>query len=195
MASINDLKTSKFLKKEDVGDGTVVTITEVAKLNVAAEGAPHEEKWCLIFREFDKPMVLNSTNGQSIAAIVGTGENIENTWPGKRVELFNDPNVSYAGKLMGGIRVRAPRGPAMAGLDRTATMAAIFSLAKEMWPQAKTTKELKQLVAGELGIQVTSFAEAGQGTLNEVYNAMKNRLNGAEAEDVPPRGSDDDLPF
>src|ERR1041384_5157269 len=84
MASINDLKTSKFLKKEDVGDGSLVTIKTVHQENVAKEGADPEMKWCLTFEELDKPMVLNSTNGQIIAKITGAEDNIETAWVGSR---------------------------------------------------------------------------------------------------------------
>lgn len=107
MASINDLKSSKFLKKEDVGEGALVTIKSVHLENVAKEGAEPEMKWCLTFNEFDKPMVLNSTNGQLIGKITGIEDEIEKGWVGKEVVLYNDPTVSFAGKVMGGIRVRA----------------------------------------------------------------------------------------
>ena len=109
MASINDLKSSKFLKKEDVGDGVLVTIKNVHQENVAKEGVDPEMKWCITFNEFDKPMVLNSTNGQIIGKVTGIEEDIEIGWVGKQIVLFNDPNVSFGGKLMGGIRVRAPK--------------------------------------------------------------------------------------
>lgn len=107
MASINDLKSSKFLKKEDVGEGSLVTIKGVHQENVAKEGAEPEMKWCITFNEFDKPMVLNSTNGQLIGKITGIEDDIENGWIGKQVVLYNDPSVSFGGKIMGGIRVRA----------------------------------------------------------------------------------------
>ena len=107
MVSIGDLKTSKFLKKEDVGDGAVVTISELSKENVAKEGAEPEYKYMLHFEEFDKPMVLNSTNGQIIAKITGVSDDIEAGWVGNKIVLFNDPGVSFGGKLTGGIRARA----------------------------------------------------------------------------------------
>jgi hypothetical protein len=109
MASISDLKSSKFLKKEDVGEGALVTIREVSQQNVAKDGAPEECKWCLHFDEFDKPLVLNSTNGQIIAKITGIENDIEVGWVGKKIVLYDDPNVSYAGKITGGIRVRAQK--------------------------------------------------------------------------------------
>lgn len=104
---ISELKQSKFLTKEDCGKGILVTIKECYQANVAKEGAPPENKWCLEFNEQEKPMVLNSTNGQLIAQITGS-ENSED-WVGHKIVLYNDPSVSFAGQLKGGIRVRAPR--------------------------------------------------------------------------------------
>jgi hypothetical protein len=112
MPNINEMKKSSFLKKEDCGaTGILVTIKEVAQENVAKEGAPEEMKWCCFFSECEKPLVLNSTNIQLIAAI--TGKQTTEEWTGCKVVLYNDPTVSYAGKIMGGIRVRAPRGRAL----------------------------------------------------------------------------------
>ena len=109
MASINDLKSSKFLKKEDVGEGVLVTITALTQENVAKEGVDPDLKFALHFKEFEKPLVLNSTNGQIIAQITGESDNIEKSWVGHKIVLYEDPNVSFGGKLVGGIRVRAPK--------------------------------------------------------------------------------------
>jgi hypothetical protein len=106
---ISELKESKFLRKEDCGQGILLTIDAVQQENVAKEGAPEEMRWCMHFRETEKPMVLNSTNGQIIAAFTGSEES--EGWIGKEVVLYHDPNVSFGGKLVGGIRCRAPRKP------------------------------------------------------------------------------------
>lgn len=106
--NINELRESKFLKRTDVGDGTVVTIAGVEQVNVAKEGAPEEMKWVLHVKEFDKGLVLNSTNGQLIAQALKSEESDD--WTGKQIELYDDPSVSFGGKLVGGIRVRAVRG-------------------------------------------------------------------------------------
>ena len=106
---LGDLRTSKYLKKEDVGQGMLVTISSVAKENVALDGAEPEMKMIVHFTESEKPLVLNSTNGQLIAQITGATTDLENTWVGKKVVLYVDPSVSYGGKLVGGIRVRAPK--------------------------------------------------------------------------------------
>src|SRR5262249_44486974 len=101
------LKDSKYLKKEDVTPPVTATISKVSgPVNIGGEGAK-KMRYMLHFEELDKPMVLNSTNGQLIAQITGSDETDD--WIGKRVTLYNDPNVSYGGKLLGGIRVRAPK--------------------------------------------------------------------------------------
>jgi hypothetical protein len=107
--NINDLKSSKFLKKEDVGVGSLVTISALTRENVAMEGAEPDMKAVLHFEEFDKPLVLNSTNGQIIASITGFGDDIEKNWIGHKIVLFSDPNISFNGRLVGGIRARAPK--------------------------------------------------------------------------------------
>lgn len=112
MADLNDLRSSKFLRKEDVGEGVLVTVRAMTCENVAKEGAPEELKWTLHFEEFDKPLVLNSTNGQIIAQITGHDKDIEKNWVGTKLVLYNDPSITFGGKLTGGIRVRAPRNQA-----------------------------------------------------------------------------------
>lgn len=104
---VSELKESKFLRKEDCGPGILVTVHSVSQQNVAKEGAPEEMKWVMHFNETDKPLVLNSTNGQIIAQITGSDDS--DNWTGASLVLYHDPNVSFGGKLVGGVRVRAPR--------------------------------------------------------------------------------------
>jgi hypothetical protein len=104
---VSELKESKFLRKEDCGPGILVTVESVHQENVAKEGAPEEMKWVMKFTEYEKPLVLNSTNGQIIAQITGSDDS--DGWTGAKLVLYHDPNVSFGGKLIGGIRVRAPR--------------------------------------------------------------------------------------
>lgn len=104
---ISTLKQSKFLTRSDVGKGVLVTIKEIYQESVNKEGAPEELKWVVAFAEVEKPLVLNSTNAQIIAQI--TKQEDTDSWPGHKVVLYDDPSVSFGGKLVGGIRVRAPR--------------------------------------------------------------------------------------
>jgi hypothetical protein len=107
MPKTSEMRESKFLKKDDVGRGVLATITGCVRHNVAMEGAAPDLKWCLSFQELDKPLVLNSTNIQLCEQVCGSDDTDQ--WVGKRIVLYTDPNVSYAGKLIGGIRVRAPK--------------------------------------------------------------------------------------
>lgn len=108
MPNVNDLKSSKFLTKNDVEPAVLVTIKSYEQMNVAMESQAPEDKWTLSFRELDKPLVLNMTNGMLIAAITGSED--FDKWLGKQVVLYNDKTVSFAGKITGGIRVKAPQG-------------------------------------------------------------------------------------
>lgn len=104
---VNDLKSSKFLTKHDVEPDVLVTIERDELVNVALESQAPEEKHVLYFKELEKPLVLNMTNGMLIAAI--TGSEISDDWMSKQVVLYNDKTVMFAGKLTGGIRVRAAK--------------------------------------------------------------------------------------
>lgn len=107
MPKTSEMRESKFLKKEDVGRGVLATITSCVRKNVAMEGADPEQKWCLTFQELDKPLVLNVTNIQLCEIMFGSDDT--DHWIGKRIVLYTDPNVQYAGKIVGGIRVRKPK--------------------------------------------------------------------------------------
>ena len=107
MPRTSDMRESKFLKQSDVGAGALGTIQDCIQMNVAKEGADPELKWCLTFAEIEKPLVLNSTNVQLCEKILGSDDT--DNWRGKKIVLYTDPNVSYGGKLVGGIRIRAPR--------------------------------------------------------------------------------------
>ena len=77
---IGEMKQSKYIKKEDVGQGKLVTIADLQEQNVAMEDQPPELKWVMHFHEFQKGMVLNWTNVQLIAKALGTEETDE--WKG-----------------------------------------------------------------------------------------------------------------
>jgi len=106
MANINQMIESKYLKQADVEYETEVTIVKVGQINVAREDEQPDMKWAVRFQELKKPMILNSTNIQLIAKALGSEESDE--WIGKKVTIYSDPNVSFGGKLVGGLRVKLP---------------------------------------------------------------------------------------
>lgn len=107
MPTVNDLKKSRFLTKSDVARPLLLTIKGWHQENVAVMGEPEELKYCLDFEEVDKPLVLNTTKGNIIAKIAGA-EDFDG-WTGVRIVVELDPNVMMAGRLVGGIGIRAPK--------------------------------------------------------------------------------------
>jgi hypothetical protein len=108
MNVVQATRKSRFLTKDEVGDGLTVRIDEVLKQNVAPNGSKPEERCVLYFEDSIKPLVLNSTNAKTVADLLGTEE--ADDWRGKEIELYHDPKIEFAGKRIGGIRVRAAEG-------------------------------------------------------------------------------------
>lgn len=127
MPSVNDLSNSKYVTKEEAGKGILVTISGFKKVDVSRESEKEDLQFILLFHEC-KPLVLKKTNGNKIAEIMhevygvtrdneddGEGnmipanENFE-YWIGKKIVLWNNPDVEFRGKITGGVRVRAPKG-------------------------------------------------------------------------------------
>lgn len=105
---IADLKQSKYLSKDDCTPPILVTIAGCEKRNLAMETQPAEIKPVLLFQESTaKPMVLNPINTDLLMMIYPVKDTDE--WIGKKVVLYNDPTISFGGRLTGGIRIRAPK--------------------------------------------------------------------------------------
>ena len=105
---------SKYLTKDDVGeDGMILTIKGV-RMETLESDEGNEDKVVLHFQENVKPMVLNRINAQLIA--VATGAKTAGEAKGKKIVVFNDPTVSFGGKITGGLRIKkmtgAPKAPA-----------------------------------------------------------------------------------
>lgn len=120
MPKVGQMLESKFLKKEDIGTAALLTVTSCDQRNVAIQGADPELKWCLHFAEIDKPLVLNSTNIKLCEQVFASDDTDD--WNGKKVVLYTDPNITYGGKLVGGIRVRKPKDSAAKPAPRSAAL-------------------------------------------------------------------------
>jgi hypothetical protein len=109
--SFDAMIQSRYMKKEDVETPKLLTIKSFTYENAGDEKNP-DMKWAMHFMEFDKPLILNSTNLQLLKLALGVSG--PNDALGKKIVAFNDPSVSYGGKLVGGVRLRAPKGRAAA---------------------------------------------------------------------------------
>lgn len=101
---LNDLYPSNYLKKEDVLSPITVTIRQVTQEEISGDGGK-ELKAVLHFVGATKPMVLNKGNAITISESFGDDTD---AWPGKTIEVYHDPSVMFAGKRIGGVRVRMP---------------------------------------------------------------------------------------
>ena len=103
--NINKLRNKTYLDQHDCDPPIVATMKTLRQENMSEDIQNPDLKWVLYFEEDIKPTVLNWTNIQLVAQAVGADDTDE--WPGKKIELYREPNVSFGGKLVGGIRVRA----------------------------------------------------------------------------------------
>lgn len=95
---------SNYLKKEDVGDGLVLTIKDVKVEDVGGNNDPADMKPVIHFHEVDRGMTCNKTNAEIITHIMGSDDT--DLWIGKQICLYNEPSIFFGGKMTGGIRVR-----------------------------------------------------------------------------------------
>lgn len=96
---------SKYLAKDDVGlAGLILTIARFSTETIESDDSI-EEKVVLHFAEDVKPMVLNKTNSALLAG--ATGAKTVGEARGKTIIVYNDPSVSFGGKITGGLRIRS----------------------------------------------------------------------------------------
>lgn len=110
MALVKDMIQSKFLRKEDFDEDQVCTIKDCKLENVGKE-EDQEQRWVLYFREREKGMVLNITTIRVLEQAYGGDSD---HWTGNKVMVYVDPNVSFGGKIVGGLRLRTPKKQAVA---------------------------------------------------------------------------------
>jgi len=102
MAHFSKIKNSQYLTRNDIHQPELLTIEKVVE---EAVGQEKEQKYVVYFQEKDKALVLNFTNAETIFEITGQGE--MDDWAGTKIVLYDDPTITFAGKRVGGLRIRA----------------------------------------------------------------------------------------
>src|SRR4051812_23827160 len=92
---------SKYLKKEDFPQPTIMTIRGVA----VEEVGRGETRWVLYVNESAKGIVLNVTKIRQLEATFGDESD---NWIGKRIKVVNDPTVMMGQQVVGGIKFVMP---------------------------------------------------------------------------------------
>src|SRR5271168_3318002 len=105
MALVKDMIQSKYLAKGDFEDEQICTIKGVKQENLGKDDQPEELRWVLYFRDAPVPkgMVMNITTIRVLEQAFGGDTD---HWVGNKVIVYVDPNVSFAGKVVGGLRLR-----------------------------------------------------------------------------------------
>jgi hypothetical protein len=103
---------SQYLSATDVGDRKIRTkIVKVRNQELRSEDGKTRMRFVLFLEGLDKPMVLNATNKNALVDKLGK---TPASWKGASVGLFVDPNVTFAGKRVKGLRLRVLLPPATA---------------------------------------------------------------------------------
>ena len=101
---VSEMIQSKFLRQSDFEEDSVCTIKSIKLEEMQGNGS--ETRWVLYFSEHTKGMVLNTTTIRVLEKAFGDDSD---GWVGKRVMVYVDPNVSFQGKVVGGLRLRTPK--------------------------------------------------------------------------------------
>lgn len=97
----------KYLKQADIDAPKLWTIKDVKKENVAPPTEDPEWKGVMYFHEVEKGLVLNKVNLGRAQFTCKSDDTDE--WTGHKIVVFVDPEVEFGGKIVGGVRLRAPK--------------------------------------------------------------------------------------
>ncbi len=85
------------------GNEYTLQIKKVQKGKVTGSGGKSSSKGMIWFEGKEKPLGAGTTILSTIAALYG---NDTRTWIGRWITIYADPNVSFGGQKVGGVRVR-----------------------------------------------------------------------------------------
>jgi len=104
--TINDMFPGRFLRGSDLKSPATVVIRRVVQERMYSRAERAEaDKWVVYFEGARKGLVLNRTNAEKIAEIVGSRDSDD--WIGRQVVLY-PVEIEVAGARRPAVRVRAP---------------------------------------------------------------------------------------
>ena len=99
------ITTGKYLKREEVTEeGEAHKVVSCVQQVLSMGEGESETKWVLTLSDL-KPLILNATNIRRCVAAFATSETDE--WIGKSIVVYDDPEIEFGGKIVGGVRLRA----------------------------------------------------------------------------------------
>lgn len=97
---MSDAFPSNYLRATDFPKPTLATMSHVKMEDIGDDHKP-----VLYFQELEKGLVLNKTNGNTIAEVYGDDSD---DWKGQPIVLFEMP-VQFQGRMVQAVRVRKPK--------------------------------------------------------------------------------------
>ncbi len=154
----SDAFPSSYLKQDDLPrpPGTMHATIEDVRTETMPSDDKAEKPVMYFTSDTFKPMVINGGNWDLLEAAYGVDSD---DWRGKPVELYVDPNVMYAGRRTGGIRVRISSNSTVwglqealdacvvAGVDKQQLKAAITEVGGTGWNAARDMPIAQRLIA------------------------------------------------
>ena len=177
-----DVFPSRYLGKDDLEHPVRVTIADVRMETIKGDHGD-DDKPILLFNNGEKPMILNSTNWDALEA--GYGPDTDQ-WIGKPAELYIDPGVMYAGRRVGGVRVRIPSAPA-----RTATV----PFAQILLEASEVGMSREDMVAALKATGLASYNSARDGAVARQIIADKRQPSAADAFSDEAAEGEEAIPF
>jgi hypothetical protein len=181
MPHVSQMIVSKFLHHAEVEPPIVVTVKALTLEEVGREDKP-EQRWVMWFNEQRKGLRLNVTMIRIFEAAYGSNSD---TWIGKRVQLYWDANVSFGGRLTGGVRVRLSRS--------SSTHAAMAVLAGARF-DSMTGKPLAAPAQAQARFDPMTGAPLGGASAPAAGEFTDTPAAGAAPSGIDP-DFDDDIPF
>lgn len=101
---LNEAFPGKYLRSDDLGDDDVTVTIKDCTQEMVGQGRDAQLKLVLLFREFEKGLIINKTNATTIAKMHGDDTD---EWLGKRIVLWVNHDVQFGNEIVSAIRVRA----------------------------------------------------------------------------------------
>lgn len=112
------MRDRNYLSAIDFDEGEqLVTIDRVEQGVVERQGEDDERVPLLYVLEYERPLILNYTNGEMLAVLYGSRDT--RTWEGKRIYLTVGMTTDKQGKPCLGVRVSPRRPPELERVEET----------------------------------------------------------------------------
>lgn len=99
---LNDAYPSNFLTAEDLGGRDITITIQDIELEDLGQGAKKEKKLAITMAGKKKKFIVNKTNANTIAKVLGTDETDD--WIGQRI-IIGPREVEFQGEMVWSIRV------------------------------------------------------------------------------------------